>query len=66
MSLAGLAMSGRVELQNVLSAIQLLPTLLLGLWVSRWVARLLDGRLQQPALSLSAAATGVLVVLTSL
>jgi uncharacterized membrane protein YfcA len=66
MSLFGLAATGKIGEQHVLLAIKLLPALLLGLWGSGWVARLLDGRWLRSVLSSIAAATGVTLLFKSL
>lgn len=62
MSLAGLALAGEVEGRHVVLALQLLPCLLVGLWVSRWVVERLDERWLRPAVLTFAALAGLVIV----
>jgi len=61
MSLAGLAIAGKVQGWHFLLALQLLPGLLVGLWSSRWVIRYLDERWLRPAVLTFAAVAGLAV-----
>ena len=61
MSLAGLALAGRVQGWHFLLALQLLPGLLVGLWASRWVIKYLDERWLRPAVLMFAALAGLVV-----
>ena len=61
MSLAGLALAGKVHGWHFLLALQLLPGLLVGLWSSRWVIRYLDDRWLRPAVLTFAAVAGLAV-----
>jgi uncharacterized membrane protein YfcA len=61
MSLAGLALAGKVQGWHFLLALQLLPGLLVGLWSSRWVIRYLDERWLRPAVLTFAAVAGLAV-----
>ena len=62
MSLAGLALAGKVEAHHFVLALQLLPGLLLGLWASRWVVKRLDERWLRPAVLAFAAVAGLAVI----
>ncbi len=62
MSLAGLALAGKVEGWHLVLALQLLPGLLVGLWASRWVVERLDERWLRPAVLTFAAVAGLTVV----
>ena len=61
MSLAGLALAGKVQGWHFLLALQLLPGLLVGLWSSRWIIRYLDERWLRPAVLTFAAVAGLAV-----
>jgi uncharacterized protein len=61
MSLAALALAGKVQGWHFLLALQLLPGLLVGLWSSRWVIRYLDERWLRPAVLMFAAVAGLAV-----
>ena len=61
MSLAGLALAGKVQGWHFLLALQLLPGLLVGLWSSRWVIRYLDERWLRRAVLTFAAIAGLTV-----
>ena len=63
MSLVGLGLAGQVEGRHVILALQLLPCLLVGLWVSRWVVERLDERWLRPAVLTFAAAAGLVIIL---
>jgi uncharacterized membrane protein YfcA len=63
MSLVGLGLAGQVEGRHVLLALQLLPCMLVGLWVSRWVVERLDKRWLRPAVLAFAAAAGLVIIL---
>src|SRR5918995_2899018 len=63
MSLVGLGLAGQVEGRHVLLALQLLPCMLVGLWVSRWVVERLDERWLRPAVLAFAAAAGLVIIL---
>jgi uncharacterized membrane protein YfcA len=63
MSLVGLGLAGQVEGRHLLLALQLLPCMLVGLWVSRWVVELLDERWLRPAVLAFAAAAGIVIIL---
>ena len=63
MSLVGLGLAGQVEGRHVLLALQLLPCMLVGLWVSRWVVERLDERWLRPAVLTFAAAAGLVIIL---
>jgi uncharacterized protein len=62
MALVGLALAGKVEGRHLVLALQLLPGLLVGLWVSRWVVKHLDERWLRPAVLTFAAVAGLMVV----
>ncbi len=66
MSLAGLALAGKVEGWHLVLALQLLPGLLVGLWASRWVVERLDERWLRPAVLTFAAVAGLTVVFLGL
>ena len=61
MSLAGLALAGKVQAWHFLLALQLLPGLLVGLWSSRWVIWYLDERWLRSAVLTFAAVAGLTV-----
>jgi uncharacterized protein len=63
MSLVGLGLAGQVEGRHLLLALQLLPCMLVGLWVSRWVVERLDERWLRPAVLAFAAAAGLVIIL---
>jgi uncharacterized protein len=63
MSLVGLGLAGQVEGRQVILALQLLPCMLVGLWVSRWVVERLDERWLRPAVLTFAAAAGLVIIL---
>ena len=62
MSLAGLALVGKVEGHHFVLALELLPGMLLGLWASRWVVKRLDERWLRPAVLVFATVAGLVVV----
>jgi hypothetical protein len=62
MSLAGLALAGKVEGRHLVLALELLPCLLVGLWASRLVVERLDERWLRPAVLTFAAIAGVVIV----
>jgi uncharacterized membrane protein YfcA len=66
MSLAGLALAGKVEGRHFVLAVELLPGLLVGLWASRWVVKRLDERLLRPVVLIFAAAAGMVIVFLGL
>jgi uncharacterized protein len=61
MSLAGLALAGKVQGWHFLLALQLLPGLLVGLWSSRWVIGYLNERWLRPSVLTFAAVAGLTV-----
>lgn len=61
MSLAGLALAGKVEGWHLVLALQVLPGVLVGLWASRWVVEHLNERWLRPAILAFAAAAGLVV-----
>jgi uncharacterized membrane protein YfcA len=61
-SLVGLALAGKVEGWHFVLALELLPGLLVGLWVSRWAVKALDERWLRPTVLTFAAAAGLLVI----
>lgn len=61
MSLVGLALAGKVEGRHLVLALELLPGLLVGLLISRWVVRRLDERWLRPAVLVFAAAAGLVI-----
>ena len=63
MSLVGLGLAGQVEGRHLLLALQLLPCMLVGLWVSRWVVERFDERWLRPAVLAFAAAAGLVIIL---
>ena len=63
MSLVGLGLAGQVEGRQVILALHLLPCMLAGLWVSRWVVERLDERWLRPAVLTFAAAAGLVIIL---
>jgi len=62
MSLVGLALAGQVEGRHVVLAVELLPGLLIGLLVSRWVVERLHERWLRPAVLVFAAVAGGVIV----
>lgn len=66
MSLAALALAGKVEGAQLVLALQLLPGLLLGLWASRFVVKRVDERWVRPAVLTFAAVAGLAVALLAL
>lgn len=65
-SLGALALVGRVEGWHVLFALELLPGVAAGLLMSRYTARLLDGRWLRPAVLAFAAVSGAFAVVKGL
>jgi uncharacterized membrane protein YfcA len=63
MSLVGLGLAGQVEGRQVILALHLLPCMLVGLWVSRWVVERLDERWLRPAVLTFATAAGLVIIL---
>jgi uncharacterized protein len=63
MSLVGLGLAGQVEGRQIILALHLLPCMLVGLWVSRWVVERLDERWLRPAVLTFAAAAGLVIIL---
>ncbi len=63
MSLVGLGLAGQVEGRQVILALHLLPCMLVGLWVSRWVVERFDERWLRPAVLTFAAAAGLVIIL---
>jgi uncharacterized membrane protein YfcA len=61
-SLVGLALAGKVEWWHFVLALELLPGLLVGLWVSRWAVKALDERWLRPAVLTFAVAAGLVVI----
>jgi uncharacterized protein len=61
MSLVGLALAGKVESRHVVLALELLPGLLIGLLISRWVVQRLDERWVRPAVLVFAAVAGLMI-----
>jgi uncharacterized membrane protein YfcA len=61
MSLVGLALAGKVESRHVVLALELLPGLLIGLLISRWVVQRLDERWVRPAVLVFAAVAGLVI-----
>ncbi len=62
MSLVGLGLAGQVEGRQGILALHLLPCMLVGLWVSRWVVERLDEGWLRPAV-LTFAAAGLVIIL---
>lgn len=62
MSLAALALSGRVDGDHVIFALEMIPAMLAGLLVSRYLKRWLDGRWLRPAVLCFAGMAGVLAI----
>ena len=62
MSLVGLGLAGKVEWRHSVLALELLPGMLAGLWVSRWVVKRLDERWLRPAVLTFAAVAGVVII----
>jgi uncharacterized membrane protein YfcA len=62
-SLSALAVTGRVEGWHFLLALELLPALLIGLWVSKWAIKFLEERWLRPAVLTFAALAGVVVII---
>src|SRR5215207_4697454 len=62
MSLVGLTLAGEVEGRHVILALQLLPCLLIGLWITRWVVERLDERWLRPAVLSFAAVAGLAII----
>lgn len=63
MSIAGPALAGQVEVRHVVLALELLPGLLAGLLISRWVVHRLEERRLHPAVLIFAAVAGVVITL---
>ena len=61
-SLVGLALAGKVEWWHFVLALELLPGLLVGLWVSRWAVKALNERWLRPAVLTFAVAAGLVVI----
>ena len=61
-SLVGLALAGKVEGWHFVLALELLPGLLVGLWVSRWAVKALNERWLRPAVLTFAVAAGLVVI----
>jgi uncharacterized membrane protein YfcA len=61
-SLVGLALAGKVEGWHFVLALELLPGLLVGLWVSRWAVKALNERWLRPAVLTFAVAAGSVVI----
>jgi uncharacterized membrane protein YfcA len=66
MSLAGLALAGRVNAGHLLLTAQLLPAIFAGLWLGVRLSRWLDGGWLRPAVLGFAAVSGTAVILTGL
>ncbi|HZD80171.1 MAG TPA: sulfite exporter TauE/SafE family protein [Actinomycetota bacterium] len=62
LSLSGLFLAGRVQRQHVVLALELVPGLLAGLWLSGFVARAVDARWLRPAVLTFAGLSGALIV----
>ena len=62
MSLAGLGLAGQVEGRHVVLALELLPGLLVGLLISRWVVERLNERWLRPAVLIFAVVAGLVIV----
>ncbi len=62
MSLVGLGLAGQVEGKHVILALQLLPCMLIGLWVSQWVVERLEERWLRPAVLTFAAVAGLVII----
>ena len=62
MSLVGLGLAGQVEGKHVILALQLLPCMLVGLWVSQWVVERLEERWLRPAVLTFAAVAGLVII----
>lgn len=65
-SLSGLALAGKLQDTHLFLALQLLPGVLLGVWISRRVAVHLDGRWLHPSIMAFATASGCAAVLMGL
>jgi hypothetical protein len=61
-SLAALALAGEVQRWHPVLALELIPALLLGLWLSRRVASVIDERWLRPAVLIFAGAAGLYIV----
>ena len=66
LSLLTLGVAGEVRGEQVVWALELLPAMALGLWVSRFTARRLDGRLLRPAVLAFAGLSGVAALVRAL
>ncbi len=62
MSLAGLALAGKVEGRHIVLALELLPGLFIGLLISRWVVGHLNEGWLRPAVLTFAAVAGLVIV----
>ena len=65
MSLVGLTLAGKVEGRHVILALQLLPCLLIGLWISRSVVERLNERWLRSAVLTFAAIAGLVIIFLS-
>ena len=65
-SLSGLALAGKLQDTHLFLALQLLPGVLLGVWISRRTAELLEGRWLRPSILAFATASGCAAVLMGL
>ncbi len=62
MSLVGLTLAGEAEGRHVVLALQLLPCLLIGLWICRWVVERLNEQWLRPAVLSFAAVAGLAII----
>lgn len=65
-SLSGLALAGKLEGGQLCLALQLLPCMLVGVWISRRVTEFLDGRWLRPTILVFATISGCAAVLMGL
>ncbi len=66
MSLAAVAVAGRLHLEQLFVTLQLLPAVAAGLWASRRLNRYLDDRWLRPTVLVAAAAGGVFTIVLAL
>ncbi len=66
LSLTGLFLAHRVERAHLVLALELVPGMLAGLWLSRFVARRLDGRWLRPTVLTFAGLAGAVILVRGL
>lgn len=66
LSLAAVAVAGRLHVDQLIVTVQLLPAVAAGLWASRRLNRYLDDRWLRPAVLVAAGSGGVLTIVLAL